>query len=232
MSLQVIGAGLPRTGTLSLKVALERLLGGTCYHMSEVFEHIEHAPVWRDALHGKSPDWTSFLAGYTAGVDWPIAMFWRELADAYPDALVILSHRESPATWHRSMERTVFEKRRQALRNGRWTTPPTPDQLPPWAEGAAVEDLRAMGQMFEALNGTTFPDLDDRAAVLAVYERHLAEVRSTIPPERLLEWQPGDGWKPLCAALDMPIPEIEFPHQNSAARFNARGRRPIMPETE
>src|SRR5580704_17328205 len=105
--LQVVGAGVGRTGTHSLKLALEQLLGGTCHHMVEVFGHPEEVPVWTDAIDGKSVDWGELMKGYTAQVDWPGASFWPELAAANPDALVILSVRE-PDSWYTSCSNTIF----------------------------------------------------------------------------------------------------------------------------
>lgn len=96
MALRVVGAGFPRTGTTSLRTALERLLGAPCYHMQELAKHPEHAESWRDAFAGDPPEWEAFLAGYAAGVDWPISRFWREPSVLYPDAIVLLSSRESP----------------------------------------------------------------------------------------------------------------------------------------
>src|SRR3954463_2967084 len=91
--LRVVGAGLGRTGTASLKMALERLLAGPCYHMKEVFEHLDHVPIWHAAIRGEAVDWSSVLDGYLAIVDWPGAACWRSLAAAHPDAVVLLSTR-------------------------------------------------------------------------------------------------------------------------------------------
>src|SRR3712207_5892237 len=106
--LRVVGAGLPRTGTNSLKVALERLLGAPCYHMLEVFDHFEHVPTWRAALRGEQVDWDALFAGYVAAVDYPASAFWHELAAEYPDALVVLSLRRDGATWSDSVTSTVL----------------------------------------------------------------------------------------------------------------------------
>ncbi|HEY9294009.1 MAG TPA: sulfotransferase, partial [Microlunatus sp.] len=122
MALQVIGAGYPRTGTTSLRAALGQLLGGPCYHMKELFQRREHVPIWRDAYAGQLPDWDTLLAGYAAGVDWPISHFWRELADHFPDALVLLSRRESPQQWYASMDRTVLGGPRAIKQGTSWLT--------------------------------------------------------------------------------------------------------------
>lgn len=218
MTLRVVGAGFPRTGTTSLKRALERLLGAPCYHMEEVFGRPADAVIWRDACAGAMPDWDRFFADYAAGVDWPVSWFWRDLTAAYPDALVLLSRRESAERWYQSMDRTLLQGvRRLASADGDAT-----GNLPPILATATPEQARAMQEMIRALFGGVFDDLDDRDKVIAAYDRHLAEVRATVPAHRLLEWQPADGWEPLCAALDLPIPDEPFPHENTTAQVQAR----------
>lgn len=219
MALRVVGAGLPRTGTTSVKMALERLLGAPCYHMRELIGRLDDAAVWRDAYAGVLPDWDRFFAGYGAAVDWPASRFWRELAEAFPDALVLLSYRESPQQWYRSMDRTVLEGARRVARQG-----PEDNDLPPgpWTEFATPEQSRAMSEMSRAMFGGAFDDPFDADGVIATYERHLAEVRAAVPAHRLVEWRPGDGWAPLCAALDVPVPDEPFPHENTAAEMEAR----------
>src|SRR5579884_4290855 len=110
--LRVIGAGIGRTGTHSLKLALERLLGGRCYHMVEVFQRPEHIPVWAAAAKGEPVDYRRLLDGYVAAVDWPSAAFWPELAAAFPDAVIVLSSRDADGWW-RSASRTIFEAMRR-----------------------------------------------------------------------------------------------------------------------
>ena len=114
MGLQVVGAGVGRTGTHSLKLALERLLGGPCHHMVEVMAHLEQVPVFHDAALGKPVDWHAVFDGYEACVDWPGGAFWPEITEAFPDALVLLSVRESPEAWWKSADRTVLEPMRGA----------------------------------------------------------------------------------------------------------------------
>jgi len=200
MTLQVVGAGLGRTGTVSLKGALERLLGGPCYHMVEVFAHPDHVPAWAGATRGEPTDWEALLGGYRAAVDWPAGAFWRELSEANPGAIVLLSVRDDAATWWRSADRTVFEAMRR----------PQPPEMAEWHE--MIVDLLC----------TRFTDqwLEPEAA-MAAYERHNDEVRATVPADRLLEWRPGDGWEPLCTALGVPVPDEPFPHENRSADFRA-----------
>ncbi len=119
MTIQLIGAGLGRTGTLSLKLAIEQLLGGTCHHMAEVGAHPEEVPVWHAAMLGEEPDWPTFLAGYNAIVDYPGAAVWRELADAFPAAPVLLSTRSSADVWFESADATILASTRRGPRTSR-----------------------------------------------------------------------------------------------------------------
>jgi hypothetical protein len=107
MSLQVIGAGLGRTGTTSLREALEQLLGGPCYHMLEVRERTDHPDAWGDAYEGRLPVWRDFFDGYVATVDWPAAPFWSEISMVFPEALILLSVRDAD-DWWRSASNTIF----------------------------------------------------------------------------------------------------------------------------
>lgn len=200
--LRLIGAGLPRTGTASLREALRHLLDAPVYHMSEAFAHPEHAPTWVAAIKGDPPVWNDFLNGYVAGVDAPFSNCWRELAAAYPEAPVLLSHRGSAEVWHRSMEATVLPRTREMLKRS---------------------DDDPMVPLFRVIFAGLFTDADDPDDVMAAYERSLVEVRSEIAPERLIEWQPGDGWEPICRALGVPVPNLPFPHENSTSDYVARG---------
>lgn len=200
MALDVVGVGFGRTGTNSLKLALEQLLGGRCHHMHEVFERPEVIPLWMDAAAGR-PNWDELFAGDVATVDWPGAAFWRELVAANPDAVVLLSMRESPEAWWTSAHRTIF------------MTLDSPN-LPPEAKAW----LTTVGDLI-ARHGI---DPDDAEISMAAYERHIAEVRAEVPADRLVEWTTGDGWGPLCDALGVPVPDAAFPHVNTAEEFRNR----------
>jgi hypothetical protein len=197
--LKVVGAGLPRTGTKSLQAALERLLGGRCYHMHEVFEHLGHVPVWRAALRHEQVDWESVLGDYSAAVDWPASAFWRELAEAYPSAIVILSVRSDAATWWDSVSSTILHTTRRE---------PPPER---------VEWLEMLTELFERRLTPRWKEEPLRAAAAAAeaYDAHNAAVRAAVPPERLLEFRATDGWGPLCAALNVPVPDEPFPMLNT-----------------
>lgn len=200
--LRIIGAGLGRTGTNSLKLALERLLGAPCYHMTEVLGHLDHVPTWHAAIRGDQVDWEPVLGPYAAAVDWPAAGVWRALAAASPDALVLLSTRRDARTWLSSARATILD-------NGPDNRMEDDPSLPGF-----VPMLR---DMFDAFT----PDWRDDDAAMAAYERHNDEVRREVSPDRLVEWQPGDGWQPLCTALGVAVPAEEFPHVNSTHEFRA-----------
>jgi hypothetical protein len=204
MALRVVGAGLGRTGTNSLKVALEQLLGGPCYHMFELARRDGDTPAWWAAVRGEAVDLGALLGGYVASVDWPACAFWSELWEANPEAIVLLSTRDSARTWWQSMERTIV--------------PTISGEVAP--DKPATARRRAM--VVEMMRERFTPDWSDRDAAIAAYERHNEHVRETVPAERLIDWQPSDGWEPICAALELPVPGAPFPRENTTADFRAR----------
>jgi len=210
--LQIVGAGLGRTGTHSLKVALEELLGGPCYHMVEVFQHPDHMALWIDGLRGRDVDWHALFAGYVATVDWPGCAYWRELAAANPDAYVLLSVRDADSWWA-SMESTIVP----AL-----SGPPIPGD-PDGGRGQTM-----IKDMFSA---RFTPDWADRNRAIAAYDAHCEAVRSEVPAARLIEWRTGEGWEPICAGLGLPVPAAPFPHENSSGEFVDNIERHMAPGT-
>jgi Sulfotransferase domain len=197
MDLAVVGAGVGRTGTHSLKVALEQLLGGRCHHMVEVLGNPqEQVPGWTDAIDGKPVDWSALLAPYRAIVDWPGGAFWPELSAAYPDALVLLSVRD-PEAWYRSASNTIFLSF---------------DRVPP-------EGRQWMNKVLQLLRDRFSDRLDDPTAMMDAFVRHNDAVRAEAPAARLLEWTPGDGWEPICDRLGLPVPAEPFPVTNTTDDF-------------
>jgi hypothetical protein len=198
MTLEVIGAGWGRTGTYSLYHALNQL-GYRTHHMHEVWQHEEQAHQFIDAARGNA-DWPRLYDGYTATVDWPGAAFWRELADAYPDAKVLLSLRD-PQQWFESYDATI----RSPIMDG---------------------GLGTFSEMFrEAIVERDLDGVpDDRDRLVAAFQRHNDEVIATIAPERLLVYRVGDGWGPLCGFLGRPVPDEPFPHVNDRESFLRRNR--------
>jgi hypothetical protein len=199
MTLAVIGAGWGRTGTLSTKVGLEVLGFGPCYHMHELFQHHpEHQVEWIRAARGEAVDWDALFAGYRAAVDWPTAGLWRELADAFPEAKVLLTARD-PEAWYESFCSTISDA--------------IPETRP------AEDDLKAM-MMHEVITRGSFRGTKTpKDALLDRYRAHVEEVRATIDPDRLLVWSVQEGWAPLCAFLDVPVPDRPFPRVNDRDEF-------------
>jgi hypothetical protein len=202
MSLAVIGPGFGRTGTMSLKHALEQLGFGPCHHMDEVFAHPEQIPYWQAVAAGRPVVWDDVFAGYRSQVDWPGAYPWRELTIAYPQSKVILSVRPEAAWW------TSFSATIGALFDA-------PDQVP------LPPHLRTMRDVaIELIQVQTFGcPSTDREGVLAAYRRRTEEVCAAIPAERLLVFDVAEGWAPLCRFLDVPVPDAPFPRMNSTEQF-------------
>jgi len=197
MALKVIGTGLGRTGTLSLKVALEQLGFGPCHHMVEVFMHPETTPLWVAAGAG-NPDWEAIFAGYRAVVDYPGCRFWRELMDYYPDAKLVHSTRD-PARWFESTQATIFG-------------PGSPAAAPP----------EPMRPFLEVVTGEFAGRMHDRDFMIEYFERHTEAVLAAAPKGRLLVFEAAQGWEPLCAFLGVPVPDRPFPRENARADFQAR----------
>ncbi len=204
MALKVVGAGFGRTGTLSLKIALEKLGFGPCYHMAEVFPRPDHGAMWHRLAFGHPMDWDEIFRGFRATVDWPAARWWREIAAYYPNAKVLLSVRD-PEAWYRSMSETIYQPMKS----------PAPDGAP--------ELVRLQTEMArKAVLAETFDNrFEDKAHAIEVFKRHNQEVRATIDPARLLEFDVRQGWAPLCRFLEVPIPDEPFPRLNDTATTQA-----------
>jgi len=185
---------------MSLKLALEELLGAPCYHMLEVRERAADPDIWAEAYAGRLPAWDRFFADYAASVDWPAAPFWRELSAAFPDAIVLLSVRD-PDAWWASASNTIFP----ALAT--YFAPDAPD-----------DGWTGMGR---GMMTSFTPDWQHESAAKTAYLAYNAQVRATAPPDRFVEWHPGDGWDPICRALAMDVPDHPFPHVNTTAQARA-----------
>jgi hypothetical protein len=209
MTLKVIGVGFGRTGTLSLKLALDELGLGPCYHMVETIAYPEHDAMWLALARGETPDWSPILAGYTSTVDWPGLMIWRELAAASSDAKIILTMRD-PEEWYASAAATIFARMLEfeSLR----------------ADPDAVDPLRR-GHM-EMVNAIvvekTFGGSLDREHAIAAFNTHNDEVQRSVPPERLLVYESQEGWDPICAFLGVPVPATPYPKANTTEEFRSR----------
>ena len=221
--MKVIGAGFGRTGTMSLKVALESLGFGPCYHMTEVFAHPEHTEFWISAWRREAADWDGVLGEYQAAVDWPACTFYEELMERHPDAKVILSVRD-PERWYESVRNTIYElgvviPRHPIYRIGY--------QL------VSLFVLRGSGNLDLAgeiiWQGTFHGRFEDKHYAIEVFERHNEEVLRRVPENRLLVHDVKAGWEPLCAFLGAEVPDEPFPRTNDTAemRRNIKGVKAI-----
>jgi hypothetical protein len=209
--MEVIGAGFGRTGTMSLKVALEELGFGPCHHAIEVFDNPERAALWEAAARGERMDWDEVLAGYRSTVDWPACSFYDQLIDAYPEAKVILTVRD-PERWYESVMDSIY-----AVHAGGG-----PADLPPMAQ-TPPEILPARRMIDRIVFLDTFSNrVEDRGHAIAVFNAHNEEVKRRIPPDRLLVYEVSEGWQPLCEFLGVEAPgDTPFPRLNDRAAFQA-----------
>jgi hypothetical protein len=204
--LHVIGAGFGRTGTTSLKAALEKLDLAPCHTMLDLFAHPEQIPVWVRASRGEPVDWAELYAAYRTSVDWPGARFWREIAAAFPAAKIILTVRD-PEAWYRSAHDSIYAASMQPL-----------------PESGADPTFEALWHMSREVvwDGVFDGRFDDREHAIRVYEENNRRVVEEVAPDRLLVFEVTEGWKPLCDFLGVPVPDEPFPHVNDKAEFNAR----------
>ncbi len=201
---------MPRTGTLTQKMALEMLGLGPCYHMVDVLADLDQAAMWQQALDGSSP-WPELFDGFNSTVDWPGGYFYRELADFYPEAKVVLSVREDEA-WEASMRQTVW-----AVRHGESLI-----RLLSSAQAHVNPQWQAFLDMIDRLlwqGRGTFAGGHGPGEMIGRMKRHNEEVKASIPSDRLLVWSVQEGWEPLCEFLELPVPEVPFPHINDRKEF-------------
>ena len=211
--MKLIGAGLPRTGTLSQKIALEMLGVAPCYHMVNVLGELEETERWRQAVNNElSLD--TILDGFQATVDWPGSYFTRELVEIYPDTKVLLSVRDGDS-WARSMHDTIWGVLYGQIlirhMSDAWS-----EVDPKWRSYISLMDgMWKRSGLMEDENTT-------QAYMSDAMQRYNEEVQQTVPQERLLVWTPADGWEPLCEFLELPVPDVPFPHVNDSKQFGER----------
>src|SRR5215210_7163900 len=217
--MRVVGAGFGRTGTTSLKAALQELGFGPSYSLSEVFANPEHVGVWEAARRGPAGervDWEGFLAGYGVAVDWPACSFYEELMEAFPEAFVILTVRD-PAPWYESTRSTIHELRRL-------TTGPLPVRAAFALAGLFVPGVAGTVRLADRLvwDDTFDGRFEDRARAMEIFERHNEAVGRQVPQERLLVVDVREGWAPLCDFLGVEVPDEPFPRLNEARQMRRR----------
>jgi len=207
--MKLIGAGLPRTATLTQKVALDMLGVGPCYHMQQVLGDLERLDHWMRALDG-DVDWDVVFDGFNSVVDWPGSFFYRELHEAYPEAKILLSVRPGEA-WVRSMRATILpflygDSLMYDLSSARARVEPR------WREfNETMHRMWTLSGLFPDGPGT------DDATIARAMERYNAQVQDDI--DDVLVWSPEDGWEPLCELLEVPVPDVPLPRVNDSQGF-------------
>jgi hypothetical protein len=213
---RVIGAGFGRTGTTSLKAALETLGFGRSYRLTEVFEHPEHVAVWEAAHRGEPVDWNEFLAGHEITIDWPACSFYAELMEAFPEAPVILTLRD-PDRWYESVRSTIYGIHKISAG-------PAPMRLPFGFAGLFAPGVTGIARLADEIlwDGTFEGRFEDRHHAIETFHRHNEEVRRRVPSERLLVFDVKEGWGPLCDFLGVEAPTEPFPHLNDTREMRRR----------
>ena len=214
--MKVIGAGFGRTGTTSLKAALETLGFGASYRLTEVFKHPEHVAFWEAARRGERVDWEGFFSGYGVAVDWPACTFYGEIMEAFPGAPVILTIRD-PDRWYESVRSTIYGIR--TLSAGR-----APMRLAFALAGLFAPGVTGIARLADEIlwEGTFDGRFEDRSYAIETYKRHNSEVRRQVPPERLLVYDVKEGWAPLGDFLGVEVPDQPFPHLNDTREMRRR----------
>ena len=202
--MKVLGAGFGRTGTMSLKIALEKLGIGPCYHMREVVLHPSHIKIWYDISRGEHPNWDRLFSGFNSAVDFPVCLFYEELVNKFPDAKFILTLRDFD-TWYKSTANTIYK---------------VPTMLPGWFEWV-VYPIRMFIEMQVILIwvGLFKNNFSDRESTELVYNEHIESIKKTIPADKLLIYRINEGWGPLCEFLNVEKPETPFPKVNDTAEM-------------
>jgi hypothetical protein len=214
--MKIIGAGFGRTGTTSLKAALEALGFGPSYRLDEVFKHPEQVAFWEAARRGERVDWEGFFAGYGLAVDWPAFSFYGELMEAFPEAPVILTVR-NPGRWYESVRSTIYGIHK--LSAG-----PAPVRLAFALAGLFAPAVTDIARLADAIlwDGLFDGRFEDRSYAIEMFHRHNEEVRRRVPPERLLVYDVKEGWAPLCDFLGVEVPDEPFPHLNHTREMRRR----------
>lgn len=214
--MEVIGAGFGRTGTLSLKAALEELGFAPCYHMTELFENPQHAELWERAAHGENVRWDDLLGDYGATVDWPGCTFYEEIMESYPDAKVLLSVRD-PERWYESTRNTIYRISKLTQRS----------RLSSLLRVFTPKRVKRTSRMVNEViwEGTFSNNFEDREYAIEVFEHHNESVKQRVPEDKLLVYEVKEGWQPLCDFLGVEVPDTPFPHLNDTNDFQARIRR-------
>lgn len=213
MSIKIIGAGFPRTGTNSLKRSLEMLGYEKTYHFKDLMNVPTNLPYWQELQATGNMKWDEIYDGYQASVDFPCYPWYKEHMARYPDAKVIMTVR-SFESWYESMRKTIYV-----------SGPQTPiAKISLLSKMLFSARLRNLFKCIKFVKNFLFNiqfegKFDDKEFVRSVWEKHIAEVKAHVPSDKLLVFEVKDGWKPLCEFLGVPEPPEPLPHLNKKENF-------------
>lgn len=215
MALKFIGSGLGRTGTYSLKLALEQLGFGKCYHMAELFNNPDGLIQFENAENNKPVDWDALFDGYASGVDYPVARYYKQLIEKYPDAKIVHTIRDEEA-WYASAKDTII-----------WASKPSFGRVLKLMIKLPFSPMLRKQMPILKFNGKLIdnefgPDYKNKESVIARFRQRNNEVMATVPKERLLVYNVKEGWEPLCKFLNVPVPATPFPRTNNKEEFIGR----------
>jgi Sulfotransferase domain len=219
--MKMIGVGFGRTGTMSLKAALEELGANPCFHMIDLImgENKERdLPYWVKIANDEPVDWHEVFDGWEATVDWPACSRWEELIEAFPGVPVLLNVRDFDG-WYKSVENTILAVK-LAAQAGEVREDTNRDMPAPELWGV-IEKLIWQGD-FQGR-------FEDKEWVRQMYFDRIDTIKSTVDPDRLIVWELGkDGWEPLADALGVPVPDKPFPRLHDTNEFRTEfGLEPI-----
>ena len=219
MSIKVLGAGFGRTGTTSLRSALEELGFGPCYHVYQLFKDPSEIEFWENLYQGKEVDFDSFFTNYQAVFGFPGYYFYRQLMENFPKSVVILSYTD-PDKWYEDAANTIFsaehfKREKEDAKIVRQNNPFIADCLD------RIYDL----EQSAILNGYFQGRFKDKKYTIIRFKQRIEEVKKVVPPERLLVYEIEQGWKPLCEFLDVPVPDKLFPHLNHPSSFQSKRKK-------
>lgn len=224
MALKVIGAGIGRTGTESLKLALEELGFGKCYHMFELVKRPDDLAAWEKLENDIPIDPEKLFEGYASAVDFPAFFYYKDFLKYFPDAKVILTVRD-PDRWYQSAAKTIFR--------------PVPNLLFILARifGIFSKKARKFPAIYDYIQRVGHEKLfegkiTDPEHCKAVFNAWNEAVKRNVPPAQLLVFEVKQGWEPLCEFLNVPIPDRPFPHSNKGESFQKNAGSKVLSRGE
>jgi hypothetical protein len=217
--MKLIGAGFGRTGTMSLKAALEQVGYGPCFHMIDLIKGEMSLPVWEAASKGEPVDFEQALEGWESTIDWPACTYWEQLVEIWPDALVLLSVRD-PDDWYESCINSIHAAAELGTRGelgGGPVDPPPPD---------VMETINRI--VWDGTFGGLDRFQEDRESAIETFKRNNEAVKAKVPADQLLVYEITEGWGPLCEFLGVEVPDAPMPHLNDTETFRAMFGMPAL----